>query len=50
MAEERGGYTVHPVPSPLSTIALAKRRVKDGGSIQNLQLLVEGMPYLGLLA
>ena len=38
MANEGGGYTVHPDPAPLSTIDLAKRRVRDGGSIQNLKL------------
>ena len=31
----RGGYTVQPVPAPLSTILLASNKVSDGGS-QNL--------------
>ena len=42
MPDERGGYTVHPFPAPLSTIDLAKIRVKDGGRIQNLKLFNRG--------
>jgi hypothetical protein len=28
----RGGYTVHPVPGPLSTILLVSKSVSDGGN------------------
>jgi len=43
----RGGYTVHPVPTPFSTAALDKRRVNDGGSSQNLILLRRGKAISG---
>jgi len=36
----RGGYTVHPVPAPLSTAAEASRRVNEGGRSQNLILFI----------
>lgn len=39
---DRGGYTVHPVPAPFSTIAEERSRVKDGGSSQNLMLFMRG--------
>ena len=38
----RGGYTVQPVPAPLSTVLLLRRRVNDGGSSQNLMLFIRG--------
>lgn len=43
----KGGYTVHPVPTPFSTAALDKRRVRDGGSSQNLMLLRRGNAMSG---
>jgi hypothetical protein len=43
----RGGYTVHPVPAPLSTRADTNRRVSDGGSSQNLILLSRGKAMSG---
>ena len=32
----KGGYTVHPVPAPASTMEDAKRSRNDGGSSQKL--------------
>lgn len=45
--EERGGYTVHPVPAPLSTILLINNKDKDGGNIQNLMLFIRGNAISG---
>lgn len=44
---ERGGYTVHPVPAPLSTIPPVNRRVSDGGRSQNLMLFIRGKAISG---
>ena len=44
---ERGGYTVHPVPAPFSTVAEEIRRVRDGGSSQNLRLFIRGNAISG---
>lgn len=43
----KGGYTVHPVPAPLSTKLLAKSRVKEGGNSQNLMLFIRGKAISG---
>ena len=43
-----GGYTVHPVPTPFSTIAEPRRRVRDGGRSQNLILFIRGYSTSGL--
>jgi len=43
----RGGYTVHPVPTPLSTVLLVRRRVSEGGSNQNLMLFIRGNAISG---
>jgi hypothetical protein len=43
----RGGYTVHPVPAPLSTVLLVSRRVSDGGSNQNVTLFIRGNAMSG---
>ena len=42
-----GGYTVQPVPAPLSTVLLVRRSVKDGGSSQNLMLFIRGNAITG---
>lgn len=42
-----GGYTVQPVPTPFSTAALESRRVRDGGSSQNLILFNRGKAISG---
>lgn len=44
---ERGGYTVHPVPTPFPTIADETRRINDGGSNQNLILFIRGKAISG---
>lgn len=47
MLADNGGYTVHPVPAPLSTAAEPKRSVSDGGNSQNLRLLSRGKAISG---
>lgn len=44
---DRGGYTVHPVPTPFSTALEATRRVRAGGRSQNLILLRRGNAMSG---
>ena len=39
---DRGGYTVHPVPTPFSTRELHRSKIRAGGSSQNLILLRRG--------
>lgn len=48
MGPARGGYTVHPEPTPFSTAAEATSSVKAGGSSQNLMLLSRGKAMSGL--
>lgn len=43
----RGGYTVHPVPAPASTVDEARRRRKDGGRSQKLMLFMRGKAMSG---
>lgn len=45
--EARGGYTVHPVPTPFSTALEDRRRIREGGSSQNLMLLRRGNAMSG---
>lgn len=47
MLAERGGYTVHPVPTPFSTSPPIIKRVKEGGSNQNLRLFIRGNAMSG---
>jgi hypothetical protein len=47
IAAERGGYTVHPVPAPLSTIPPDNSKVNDGGKSQNLILFIRGNAISG---
>lgn len=47
IAAAKGGYTVHPVPTPLSTIPLINNRVSEGGSSQNLILFIRGNAISG---
>lgn len=42
-----GGYTVHPVPAPASTIEEASRSRKDGGRSQKLMLFIRGNAISG---
>ena len=43
----RGGYTVHPVPAPASTVEEARSRRNDGGSSQKLILFIRGNAMSG---
>ena len=43
----KGGYTVHPVPAPASTMEDAKRSRNDGGSSQKLMLFIRGNDISG---
>lgn len=43
----KGGYTVHPVPAPASTIDDAKRRRNEGGRSQKLILFIRGKAISG---
>lgn len=45
--DERGGYTVHPVPAPLSTAAEHNKSVNDGGNSQKLMLFSRGNAISG---
>jgi hypothetical protein len=45
--ELRGGYTVQPVPAPLSTSPPERSNVRDGGSNQNLILFIRGNAISG---
>lgn len=47
MFADRGGYTVHPVPAPLSTALPASSSISDGGSSQNLKLFIRGKAMSG---
>lgn len=42
-----GGYTVHPVPAPASTVDEARRSRKDGGRSQKLMLFIRGNAMSG---
>lgn len=42
-----GGYTVHPVPAPASTVEDASSRRNDGGSNQKLMLFMRGNAMSG---
>lgn len=43
----KGGYTVHPVPAPASTMDDARRSKNDGGSSQKLILFIRGNAISG---
>lgn len=45
--DESGGYTVHPVPDPFSTMLLESNNVSDGGNIQKLILFIRGKAISG---
>lgn len=45
--DDKGGYTVHPVPAPLSTILLVNSNVREGGRSQNLILFIRGKAMSG---
>lgn len=45
----KGGYTVHPVPTPLSTIPDKSNNIRAGGKSQNLILFKRGKAISGAL-
>ena len=47
MLADSGGYTVHPVPTPLSIIAEKTSRTKDGGRSHSLRLFIRGKAISG---
>jgi hypothetical protein len=44
---DKGGYTVHPVPAPLSVSIPTVKRVREGGRSQNLILFIRGKAISG---
>ena len=40
--EDKGGYTVHPVPTPCSTSPDLSNKIKEGGKSQKLILFIRG--------
>jgi hypothetical protein len=47
ISEASGGYTVQPVPTPLSIRLLIKRKAKEGGRSQKLILFIRGKAISG---
>ena len=47
MLAASGGYTVQPVPTPLSINPLDRSRVREGGNSQNLILFMRGNAISG---
>jgi hypothetical protein len=47
MLAAKGGYTVHPVPAPLSTAIDAISSVSEGGRSQKLKLFIRGNAMSG---
>lgn len=47
--EAKGGYTVHPVPTPPSIIDLKINNINEGGRSHNLILFIRGKAISGLL-
>lgn len=43
----KGGYNVHPVPVPVSTILLIINSISEGGNSQNLILFIRGNAISG---
>lgn len=46
---ESGGYTVHPVPAPISVNDEIRRREREGGRSQKLILFIRGNAISGAL-
>jgi hypothetical protein len=44
---ESGGYTVQPVPAPLSTKPPLSNKIREGGNNQNLMLFIRGKAISG---
>lgn len=47
VVEDNGGYTVHPVPAPDSTMPDLKSSMRAGGKNQNLILFIRGKAISG---
>lgn len=47
MFDDNGGYTVHPVPTPISIMDLLNINVIAGGRSQNLMLFIRGNAMSG---
>lgn len=47
MLPASGGYTVHPVPAPASTVEEARSRRNEGGRSQKLMLFIRGNAMSG---
>lgn len=45
--DDKGGYTVQPVPAPFSTNLLSRRSINEGGNNQNLILFIRGKAISG---
>jgi hypothetical protein len=45
--DDKGGYTVQPVPAPFSTIELDNNKVNEGGNSQKLILFIRGKAISG---
>jgi len=45
--EDKGGYTVHPVPAPLSTSPPESNKINEGGNNQKLMLFIRGKAMSG---
>lgn len=43
----KGGYTVHPVPTPDSVIDLQSKKINEGGKSQNDKLFIRGKDISG---
>jgi hypothetical protein len=44
---DNGGYTVHPLPAPVSILDDTSSKVKAGGNSQNLILFIRGKAISG---
>ncbi|GFY33590.1 cytochrome c oxidase subunit I, partial [Trichonephila clavipes] len=45
--DAKGGYTVHPAPTPISTIEEINNKNNEGGNNQNLKLFIRGNAISG---
>ena len=46
---DNGGYTVQPVPAPLSTMLPESKSINEGGRSQKLMLFIRGKAMSGTL-
>lgn len=45
--DAKGGYTVHPAPTPISAIEEINNKNNEGGNNQNLKLFIRGNAISG---